>query len=180
MKKYLLMDNAIVLWFTGLSGSGKTTITQRLKKIIDEKGNTTLLLDGDDIRNNNNNRLSFSPDDIKRNNLDIIQLVLSNIERYDFILVSVITPFEASRKIAKDKIGKSFIEVYVKASLDTVIKRDVKGLYKKALSNEINNFIGISKNVPFEIPENSDIILDTEKYSIQDNVDQLINGIIKL
>ena len=103
MKKYLLMDNAIVLWFTGLSGSGKTTITQRLKKIIDEKGNTTLLLDGDDIRNNNNNRLSFSPDDIKRNNLDIIQLVLSNIERYDFILVSVITPFEASRKIARIK-----------------------------------------------------------------------------
>lgn len=168
------MNRAIVFWLTGLSGSGKSTIANKFKKLMTEQGKTICIIDGDDVRQNKHSHLSFSVEDIKQNAQLITQLVLEKQIRYDYILVSVITPFKESRTFSSHKIGDTFVEVYVKANLKTVIERDTKGLYKKALNSEIENFIGISQNVPYEVPFNPGLILDTENNTIEACVQQLI------
>ena len=95
------------------------------------------------------------------------------MQKFNFILVPIISPFKTSRLNAKKIIGESFVEVYIKSNLKTVINRDVKGLYKKALKGEINNFIGISSNVPYEPPENPNIILDTEIETVKESVQKM-------
>jgi len=99
------------------------------------------------------------------------------MKKYDFIRVSVITPFKIMRKYAKPKVGNSYFEVYIDASLKTVIKRDVKGLYNKALNGRIKNFIGISEEVPFQKPKNSNIIINREETSINESVRQIIQSL---
>ena len=162
------MKKALVFWMTGLSGAGKTTIANRFSELAKQEGKTTCILDGDSIRNNIHRHLSFAPEDIKKNNELIAKLCLKQMNKYDLIIVSIISPFAESRKRAKETIGSSFLEVYIKVSLDTAIKRDVKRLYKKALNGEIDNFIGISSNTPYEVPKRTDITLDTEKLSVEE------------
>jgi adenylylsulfate kinase len=165
---------AIVLWFTGLSGSGKTTVALGLYNKLVQRGKKVKIMDGDEIRDSIHSDLTFSPEDIKKNNHLIAQLCKKNIKIYDFILVPIISPFRASRKSAKSLIGNSFIEVYIETKLKTVIKRDVKGLYKKALNGRINNFIGIDKKVPYEPPISPGIRVNTELDSPKESVNKII------
>lgn len=169
------MRDSFVLWFTGLSGSGKTTIANGLSAILNSWGKTVIVLDGDVLRNTIHKHLKFTPQDIKKNNELIAKVCVRCKKQYDYVLVPVISPFAESRQKAKDLIGKNFIEIYVKASLDTVIKRDIKGLYSRALRGEIQNFIGIDPYVPYEAPENPDIVLETETEDVNILLKKLIN-----
>ena len=127
----------MIIWFTGLSGAGKTTIANGVQKILLEKKYSVKILDGDIIRNSANNSLGFSPEDILNNNENIAQMCLRLLDGYDFILVPIISPFRETRKLARRIIGDAFILVHVKSDLKTVINRDTKGLYKKALNNKL-------------------------------------------
>ena len=164
-----------VLWFTGLSGSGKSTLANKLFDHLTLGGNKAVILDGDAIRSKEHNNLDFSPEGIVENNKLIIDLCIKYLQEYNFVLVSVIAPFCKVRKLARKLIGNAYTEIYVKSSLETVIKRDTKGLYSKALKNEIKNFIGIDPNVPFQEPDDSDIIINTESQ----NETQSFNTLLK-
>jgi len=165
---------AQVLWFTGLSGSGKTTIAENLKKKLESISKTVKILDGDDVRETLHKHLGFSPEDIMENNRLISDLCVSTIKDYDFILVPIISPFKESRKKARAQLKDFFTEVYIKCNLDACIKRDVKRHYKKALSGEIENFIGIAKENPYEPPENPELTLDTQLETLEDSIKKIL------
>jgi len=180
MNRSLLSDkNAMVLWFCGLSGSGKSTIAGNLKKKLLEREYAVLVLDGDDIRKRLHHNLGFTPNDIKLNNHLIAQYCCENKNKFDFILVPIISPFTESRENARRMIGSRFIEVYIKCSLTVCKKRDPKGLYKKAENGEIANFIGIARENPFQPPENPDIEIDAEISSPQKAIEQIESHLIK-
>jgi adenylylsulfate kinase len=165
----------MVLWFCGLSGSGKTTIANALKEELLKRGKKVSILDGDAIRDSLHRHLGFTPDDIRLNNRLISELCEKHVEDHDFVLVPIISPFRSSRAEAKAKLKDRFLEVYINSSLSTCITRDVKGLYKKALNGEIPNFIGLSKEVPFEPPLFPDVEIKTEGAEIKESVDILIS-----
>lgn len=167
------MKKTCILWFTGLSGSGKTTIANRLYEFFAKENKSAVILDGDVIRATAHRHLGFTPDDIKKNNELIVNLCMEHKGRYDYVIVPVISPFAESRRYARTMLGEDFIEIYTKASLDNVIKKDVKGLYAKALKGEIKNFIGISEEVPYEEPVNPDVTLDTDIEDVETSVQKV-------
>lgn len=171
------MKRAKVYWFTGLSGSGKTTIVEGLVKILKSRGKKVKIYDGDAVRAKLNKHLQFTPQDIIENNRIISQLCMDNIYRYDYIFTPIISPFSVSRENARKKIGDSFYLIYVKASLPEAMRRDTKGLYKEAMSGKIKNFIGIDENVPYEAPINADLILDTEHNDAKECISKLLKFI---
>ncbi len=164
-----------IIWFTGLSGSGKTTISNALIKHPFLKHKKTLVLDGDVVRSKFHTHLGFTPEDIKENNRLIAEICAKEKENYDFILVPIISPFAVSRRFARQRLGDEFIEVYVNCSLKYCIKRDIKGLYKRALGGEIENFIGVSENVPYEPPTNPEIIVNTYEEAPNKSVTEIIS-----
>lgn len=170
----------LVLWFTGLSGSGKTTIANLVYEKLNQEGKNVKMLDGDVIRGTVHKSLGFTPEDIKENNRLIAQICKENLGRYDYILVPIISPFRESRNFAKKLLSSQFAELYIKASLDTCIKRDVKGLYKKAMEGSIDNFIGVSPRVPYEEPDSPDIIIDTEREDASTGVVKVLEYINKM
>src|SRR3989339_1137873 len=113
-----MRKHAVVFWFTGLSGSGKSTIANKFTEKVSDIGRTVKILDGDDIRNSTHAKLGFSPEDIKQNNELIAKLCLSQIDEFDIVLVSVISPFKEARLKSRKMIGENYVEVYVKASLE--------------------------------------------------------------
>jgi|SRR3989339_2263690 len=173
------MSKTLVFWFTGLSGSGKTTLVKEAESLLAGPKKKIKVYDGDLVRQQINKNLKFTPRDIKENNKIIAKLCLKDINsnRYDYIFVPVISPFEESRGQAKKILGSTFSLVYCRSSLEGVIKRDPKGLYKKALSGQLSNFIGIAKEVPYQPPANADLVLDTEKQDLKTCVTHLINFI---
>ncbi|MGC9602329.1 MAG: adenylyl-sulfate kinase [Minisyncoccia bacterium] len=162
-----------VLWFTGLSGAGKTTIAEILKARLEERGKSANILDGDVVRELLHTHLGFTPEDIKENNRLIAELAKERMNHFDFVLVPIISPFEESRKLARETIGSAFKEVYINASKELVIKRDTKGLYKKAKEGRITNLIGYHAEVPYEAPEYPDIEVRTGELSIGEAVDAI-------
>ena len=150
-----------IFWFTGLSGAGKTTIARKAKEVLEQEGKKVLLLDGDEIRSQYPRALGFSRGDILQNNRFIADLCKKRIAEFDYIFVSVITPYCEIRRELRETFAGQYAEIYVKASLEQVIQRDVKGLYKKALAGEICNFIGVDAENPYEPPENPDLIIET-------------------
>lgn len=163
-----------VLWFTGLSGSGKTTIANKVGEELKRTGKKVVIFDGDIIRDTIHKGLRFTPDDIKENNRKIALLCHRNLGLYDFILVPIISPFRDSRAYARTLLSPFFVEVYVKTDLSECIRRDIKGLYKKALAGLIDNFIGISPETPYEEPDNPAICLDTVKEDVNESVSRLL------
>jgi len=161
-----------VLWFTGLSGSGKSTISEKLLDVLEAKGARILVLDGDAVREKYHKHLGFSPEDIKENNKLILELCLDNISggNHDYILVPVIAPFLESRKNARSRLGDSYVEVFIDAPVSECIRRDVKGLYAKAVAGEIKNFIGIDPNVPYERPVDPEVHIESMKVGVDDAV----------
>jgi adenylylsulfate kinase len=166
-----------IFWLTGLSGAGKTTIARKVKGVLEQEGKKVLLIDGDEIRAQYPRALGFSREDIIQNNRFIADLCKKRIAEFDYIFVSVITPFGEIRRELKDIFGEQYVEVYVKATLEEVIRRDVKGLYKKALAGEIRNFIGVDKENPYEPPGNPDLVIETGEQSEEASLAQLIHFI---
>jgi sulfate adenylyltransferase len=153
--------NSKVIWFTGLSGSGKTTIALELKKRLENLGKKVIILDGDNIRSSLHKHLGFSREDIRENNRLIAEMCKGQ-KNADFILVPIISPYKQDRESARTLIGKhNFIELFISTPIEECIKRDVKGLYKKAFSGEISNFIGVHGSNPYEPPENPDMKINT-------------------
>lgn len=169
-----LLNKSRVIWFTGLSGAGKTTLAKKLFNYLSLKEKKVIILDGDTIRSETHKDLDFSPDGIKKNNELITELCIGHLREFDYVIVSVIAPFAESRKEARGVLGEAYTEVFVKASLETLIERDTKKLYKKALKGDIQNFIGIDPNVPYQIPENSDIIIETENENEEKSFENLL------
>lgn len=171
------MTGPIVIWFTGLSGSGKTTLAGALRDRLVGAGKSVRFLDGDAVRKTIHAHLGFTPEDIKKNNRLVAEWCAEHGKKYDFVIVSMISPFAQTRSMARKIIGLGYTEVYLKAPLEEVIKRDVKGLYRKALSGEIENFIGISPGVPYEEPVSPDLVLETARYGVDACLKKLIEKI---
>lgn len=168
-------NNASIFWFSGLSGSGKTTIVNLVVERLSDQKKKIRVLDGDVVRKERNHHLGFTPADIRENNRIISDICSKERPLYDHIFVPIISPFEDSRAYARKNLSPNFYLVYVKAPLETVIKRDVKGLYWKALQGKIDNFIGIHPDVPFETPKDPDLVIATDMESVTDSVNKLLN-----
>jgi len=162
-----------ILWFTGLSGSGKTTIAELLIEKLKSQGKTAKVFDGDDVRKRLHKHLGFTPEDIKENNRLIVELCKQEFGKVDFILVPIISPFKYSREQARKVFGENFIEIFVNCHYDECKKRDTKGLYQKAESGELQNFIGL--HIPYESPEKPEIEID----SVNEDVNQSTEKISK-
>jgi bifunctional enzyme CysN/CysC len=169
----ILGQRGIVLWFTGLSGAGKSTIAIELERELMNRGRLACRLDGDNIRDGLNSDLGISLSDRKENIRRISETARLFQQSGMIALVSFISPLRSMREMARCIVGEEgFVEIYVKAGLKTCAARDTKGLYKKAMDGEIQNFTGISS--PYEEPDCPELILDTEKNSIGDCVDMVL------
>ena len=165
-----------VLWFTGLSGSGKSTVANFLEQILHKKGIKTYILDGDNVRNGLNNNLTFSPEDRTENIRRIAQVAKLMVDAGLIVLSAFVSPYRRDRENVKNIVGKeNFVEVFVNTPIQECEKRDVKGLYAKARAGEIKDFTGV--NAPYEAPQNPDVEIDTSKSSIEDSVSIIFKAI---
>lgn len=160
------------VWFTGLSGAGKSTIANALAKELRARGMKVEVLDGDVIRTNLSKGLGFSKEDRDTNVLRVgwVAEVLSR--NGVAVLCALISPYRETRNKVRERI-QNFVEVYVHAPLEEVIRRDVKGLYKKALAGEIQNFTGISD--PYEPPENPEVVCNTAEETLEESVQKVLD-----
>ncbi len=166
--KYKLKQGATI-WLTGLSGAGKSTLTKALAEEF--KGVAIEVLDGDEIRAHLSRDLGFSRED-RIKNIERIAFLAGKLSKHGvLVLVPVIAPYEEARALARS-LSDLYLEIYVKADLNTVQARDVKGLYKKATAGEIQNFTGLSD--PYEEPENPDLIVKTDENSITECKDKIV------
>ena len=176
-KEKQLKQKAKVIWMTGLSGSGKTTIAIETEKILSKKGYLVQILDGDNIRFGISNNLSFSDEDRLENIRRISEVSKLFINCGVITINCFISPSNKIRQQAKEIIGEeNFIGVFINTDLNTCEKRDTKGLYKKARKGEIDHFTGISSK--FEIPDNTYVNINTSNSSINKSVNQLIEVIL--
>ena len=165
-------DKGFTLWFTGLSGAGKTTISELVQKELAARRNRLEILDGDVVRENLSKGLGFSKED-RDTNIRRIAFVADLLSRNGVpVITAAISPYREIRDEARELMGDRFIEVFVKASVEECIERDPKGLYKKALAGEIKEFTGVSD--PYEEPLNPEIVLDTENESPEESAEKLI------
>jgi len=176
-KEQFLNQNAKVLWFTGLSGSGKSTIAEAVEKKLFTDGFFNQVLDGDNIRTGICNNLSFSLEDRKENIRRIAEVSKLFVNAGVICLNSFVSPTKEIRDLAKSIIGaEDFIEIYVEASLELCESRDVKGLYKKARNGEIKGMTGIDS--PYEAPENPNLKINTGELSLEQSVEEVYNYVI--
>ena len=171
------MGSQFVIWLTGLSASGKTTIARQLATKLREQDFKVELLDGDAIRNDLSADLGFSSQDRREQIRRVVYLCKLLSKNGITCLVSVISPYRDLRNLAREEIRKvsPFIEVFVKCSLESCIKRDPKGLYKKALSGEISNFTGLQD--PYEEPLSPDVMVNTDSETVEECVDKIISAV---
>jgi len=170
-------DQGFVIWLTGLPGSGKTTIAQRLLRELKARNLKVELFDGDEVRRNLSKGLGFSKEDRDTHNKRIIYVCKLLTRNGVNTIVSLISPYRSTRAYARENLPK-FVEVYLKCSIEECIKRDPKGLYKKALAGEITNMTGIQD--PYEEPLNPEVLLDTEHDSSKNNVAKVIKKLEEL
>ena len=178
-KEELLNQKSKVIWMTGLSGSGKTTVAKGVERYLHSQGILNQLLDGDNIRVGISNNLSFSLDDRAENIRRIAEVSKLFLNCGVVTLNCFVSPTIEIRNIAKNIIGEeNFIEVYINASVETCENRDIKGLYKKARKGEIKDFTGIG--APFEAPENPEIEINTSELSIDESVQKVLDYILPI
>lgn len=176
-KEQLLRQRGMMLWFTGLSGSGKSTVAIALARELHSRGLLCRILDGDNIRSGINNNLGFSAEDRVENIRRIAEVGRLFVDTGIITIAAFISPNNQLREMAAEIIGKDdFVEVFVSTPLEECEKRDVKGLYAKARRGEIKNFTGIS--APFEAPEHPDITLDTSKLPVEESVKILLDYVL--
>ncbi|TCL65271.1 adenylylsulfate kinase [Hydrogenispora ethanolica] len=168
-----LNQHGLVLWLTGLSGAGKTTIAVEVEKELIKRGKSVYRLDGDNIRLGLNSDLGFSEAERNENIRRIVEVAALFKDAGIITLVCFIAPFRKMREYARKKIGSdNFVEIYVKTDLKTCIARDPKGLYRKALNHEIREFTGITS--PYEEPDHPDLVIDTERFSVSEAAQKIL------
>ncbi len=178
-KESFLNQNSKLIWMTGLSGSGKSTIAKGLEKALFQKGFYVQVLDGDNIRTGICNNLGFTVEDRSENIRRISEVAKLFIEAGVVTICSFVSPTQSIRKIAQNIIGEdNHIGVFVDTPIELCEKRDVKGLYKKARAGEIKNFTGIDS--PFERPDNPNLIIQTAEQTIEESVDQVLQFVLPL
>lgn len=170
----------MIIWFSGLSGSGKTTLSDVLKKRLEKAGCLVYQIDGDKFRKKRKARNIFSREEILNNNYQIITHCQSIKRDYDFILVSVIAPYEETRRKAREIFGKDYLEIFLDCPVEVLTKRDPKKLYAKALKKEIRNLIGFSPESPYERPRNYDLKINTSKIDIDSSLKRIESLIKKI
>lgn len=176
-KESLLKQKSICIWMTGLSGSGKSTIAEGLEKKLHQNGILSMVLDGDNIRSGINKNLSFSEEDRTENIRRIAEINKLFLDCGIITINCFVSPTLDIREQAKNIIGDTdFNEIYINASFDVCAKRDVKGLYAKALKGEIKNFTGL--DAPFEAPKNPSLEIKTAELSIEESIDKIYNHFI--
>lgn len=178
-KREILLDQKpCILWFTGLSGSGKSTIANAVELELFRRGIKTYLLDGDNVRHGLNKDLGFSEIDRIENIRRIGEVSKLFVDSGLIVLTAFISPFKSDRQIAKSLVEyNEFIEVFVNAPLEVCEERDPKGFYKKARNGDIKNFTGIDS--PYEIPFEAQIEIKTDKITIEQCIEKIINYLIK-
>ncbi len=178
------MSQGFTLWFTGLSGAGKTTLTNEIVPQLKARGVKVEVLDGDEVRTNLSKGLGFSKED-RDTNIRRIGYVARLLSRNGVgVIVAAISPYAEIRDEVRKDVeanGAAFVEVFVKASLDTLVGRDVKGLYKKAIAGEIANFTGVSD--PYEAPEHPEVLVSSDTETVAESAEKIIdyleeNGLI--
>lgn len=168
--------NSFLIWFTGLSGSGKSTIANVVEQELWKKGIKTYTLDGDNVRKGLNKDLSFSPEDRTENIRRIAEVANLMVDAGTVVLAAFVSPYKKDRENIKSIVkDTNFVEIYVNTSVEECERRDVKGLYKKARAGEIKNMTGIS--APYEAPEKPDVEIKTEELSIEQAVQLIIKKI---
>ena len=174
-----MQAKAHIFWYTGLSGTGKTTLATEAKKYLESFGLNVLLVDGDVVRSKYDTNLGFHREAIKKNNLNIVEICQNNRNDYDTILVPVISPIDKVRKEVRRILAPNFSLVYLSSDIQSLKIRDVKGLYAKADRGELSDLIGYSESNPFDEPEDADLIINTGSMSdLYDSVKK-INGFVK-
>src|SRR4051795_432318 len=165
-------EKGFTLWFTGLSGAGKTTISEIVERELRDRGSRIEVLDGDVVRENLSKGLGFSKED-RDTNIRRIAFVADLLSRNGVpVITAAISPYREIRQEARELMGDRFIEVFIEASVEACAERDVKGLYKKAFAGEIKEFTGVSD--PYEAPENAEVVCDTENESAEESAQKLL------
>ena len=174
-----LNQKSRVLWLTGLSGSGKSTIAQGVERALHNKGYFAQVLDGDNIRSGINNNLGFTIEDRQENIRRIAEVAKLYLHSGVITLNSFISPTKEIRDYARQTVGADdFIEIYINAPIEVCEQRDVKGLYKKARKGEIKGFTGIDS--PYEAPENPALEIRTDELSLEDSIERICDFILPL
>ncbi len=177
-RELLLGQRGATVWFTGLSGSGKSTIAVGAEQALVETGRAAYVLDGDNIRHGLNSNLGFSPEDRTENIRRIGEVAKLFTDAGVLVFASFISPYRADRDAVRALMEKGdFVEVFVDASLETCEGRDVKGLYAKARTGEIPEFTGIS--APYEPPERPELVLDTNRQTVEESVIEVVSYLEK-
>lgn len=171
-------DRGAVLWFTGLSGAGKSTLAEAVAPRLRAEGKKVESLDGDVVRTHLSKGLGYTRED-RELNVARIAFVAHLLQRNGvFVLVSAISPYRSMRSAARELVGQDFVEIHVAPPLEECIRRDVKGLYAKAIAGEIKEFTGISD--PYEPPESAELTLDTSAMSIDEGVGRIVQRLREL
>jgi len=171
------MSNGFTVWFTGLSGAGKTTLSTALAAEIRDRGKNVEVLDGDVVRTNLSKGLGFSRED-RDTNIRRIGFVAKLLTRNDVaVVVAAISPYRAVRDEVRAEIG-SFVEVFVRCPVEELIRRDVKGLYERALRGEVAQFTGVSD--PYEEPLNPEVVVDTDQETVEQSVAKIVATLERL
>lgn len=172
-KEQLLGQRGVMLWFTGLSGSGKSTVAIALERELQRRGLLCRILDGDNIRSGINSNLGFSAEDRRENIRRIAEVGKLFVDTGIITIAAFISPTEEIREMAQEIIGKDdFKEIYISTPLEECERRDVKGLYARARRGEVKNFTGIS--APFEAPAHPALTLDTSRLPLEESVKRLL------
>lgn len=172
-KEQLLGQKGVMLWFTGLSGSGKSTVAIALERELQKRGLLCRILDGDNIRTGINANLGFSTDDRRENIRRVAEVAKLFVDTGIITIAAFVSPTEDLRNLAQHIIGKDdFKEIFISTPIEECERRDVKGLYARARRGEVKNFTGIS--APFEAPQHPALSLDTSKLSLEESVAQLL------
>lgn len=170
-------QKGFTLWFTGLSGSGKTTLAKALEPVLRDRGLKVERLDGDIVRQSLTRDLGFSKED-RDKNIERVTFVAKLLTRNDVaVLCSFISPYIERRNRSREEIG-SFVECYVECPLETLVERDVKGLYEKALAGEIENFTGVSD--PYEPPPNPEITVNSATQTVEESLEAIVRRLGEL
>jgi len=175
-REELLKQKGAVLWFTGLSGSGKSTIANEVAYKLHKHQKFSYVLDGDNVRHGLNKDLGFSPEDRNENIRRISEVAHLFADAGVITLTAFISPYQKLRDFCRSLLPEGrFFEIHCQAKLDTCESRDPKGLYKKARAGEIKQFTGI--DAPYEEPKNPELILDTDKYNVEECAQQVIDAL---
>jgi len=167
-----------IVWFTGLSGSGKTTLSNSLSKKLHRLNYKVKKIDGDIFRKKTRNFGNFSKKNIYKNNISIINYIFKIQKNYEFIIVSVISPLQKTRSIAKRFFKENYFEIFVKCSISELVRRDTKGLYKLAKLKKNKNLIGYNSKIKYEKSRYKKLIIDTEKTNVSEATKKVLKEII--